>query len=278
MSEVHRVAVEIGGTEIAFETGEPIMIHNRNKIAALFAAVACAILAIWIDATHANPSEQSVLVLNPADNAKPADTSKQPDAKRAETKPAVVTNTAPVLPPPIRPTPKAPASDVAMPPQKSGSARNTPKRPFMRPAVPRDVESRERLAAYADPQALPPPADARPEFSERSLRATPDLGENASQTKVHPAPPIKYDTDHDARKMYRSGQVQLVMVTQDPADGCCYEIPMCIPACCTGEPKISSGRGIFGRGVVEYCWQCGFRAKVKFRHTLGDVRVDYEGD
>ena len=34
----------------------------------------------------------------------------------------------------------------------------------------------------------------------------------------------------------------------------------------------------FGRGVVEYCWACGFRAKVKFRHVLGDVKVDYEGD
>ena len=100
----------------------------------------------------------------------------------------------------------------------------------------------------------------------------------AAGVSVKPTPPIVYDTDHDARKMYRSGQVELVMVTQDPSDGCCYEIPLCIPACCTGDPKVSSGRGIFGRGVVEYCWACGFRAKVKFRHTLGDVRVDYEGD
>jgi hypothetical protein len=254
------------------------MINNRNKIAVLAAAAACASLAIWIDATHANPSEQSVLVLNPADNAKRAETAKQPDAKPAQTKPPVNTDAAPVLPPPNRPTAKAPTPNATMPPQKSDSARTSAKRPFMRPAVPRDVESRERLAAYADPQALPPPADARPDSSEHSLRATPDLRENEPQVKVHPAPPIKYDTDHDARKMYRSGQVQLVMVTQDPADGCCYEIPMCIPACCTGEPKISSGRGLLGRGVVEYCWQCGFRAKVKFRHTLGDVRVDYEGD
>jgi len=78
--------------------------------------------------------------------------------------------------------------------------------------------------------------------------------------------------------MYRSGQIQMVMVTQDPADGCCYEIPLCIPACCTGAPTISSGHGIFGRGVVEYCWSCGFRAKVKFRHVRGDVKVEYDGD
>ena len=107
-----------------------------------------------------------------------------------------------------------------------------------------------------------PPRDAKP-----------------AELVVHPAPPIEYDTDGDARRMYRhSGQVELIMVTQDPADGCFYEIPLCIPACCTGEPMVSSGRGIFGRGVVEYCWPCGFRAIVKFRHILGDVRVDYEGD
>jgi hypothetical protein len=96
---------------------------------------------------------------------------------------------------------------------------------------------------------------------------------------IHPALPIKYDTDSDARRMYRhNGEVELIMVTQNPADGCFYEIPLCIPACCTGEPIMSGGRGIFGRGVVEYCWPCGFRAIVKFRHILGDVRVDYEGD
>jgi hypothetical protein len=80
--------------------------------------------------------------------------------------------------------------------------------------------------------------------------------------------------------MYRhTGQIELVMVTQNPADGCYYEIPLCIPSCCVGEPTMSAGHGIFGRGVVEYCWpSCGFRAIVKFRHVLGDVRVDYEGD
>jgi hypothetical protein len=30
------------------------------------------------------------------------------------------------------------------------------------------------------------------------------------------------------------------------------------------------GRGIFGRGVTEYCWPCGFRAIVKFRQVLGE--------
>ena len=78
--------------------------------------------------------------------------------------------------------------------------------------------------------------------------------------------------------MYRSGEVNVVMLTKNPADGCAYEIPMCIPACCVGDPSVSGGRGLLGRGVVEYRWPCGFRAIVKFRHLRGDIEVEYEGD
>jgi len=180
-----------------------------------------------------------------------------------------------VLPPPVKhsdtakdPAPQQTAGatltqpNKATPPQIQPPAKSAVKRPFMRPAQPREP-GRGQLTTHDEPMPAPegPPAS----------------GPSVRDPNVHPAPPIVYDTDHDARKMYRSGQVQLVMVTQDPADGCCYEIPLCIPAC-TGEPKISSGRGLLGRGVVEYCWSCGFRAKVKFRHVRGDVRVDYEGD
>jgi hypothetical protein len=102
-----------------------------------------------------------------------------------------------------------------------------------------------------------------------------------AEFEVKPTPPIVYDTDRDARRMYRSsGDVDIVMVTQNPADGCYYEIPLCVPGCCVGEPTVSSGRGIFGRGVVEYCWpSSGFRAIVKFRQIVRcDVKVEYEGD
>jgi hypothetical protein len=137
------------------------------------------------------------------------------------------------------------------------------KRPFLRPAEPqRRVPAATALSVTEEPmpapEILPGPADG---------------------IEVRPTPPIEYDTDGDARRMYRrTGEVHLVMVTQNPADGCFYEIPLCIPACCTGEPIVSSGQGIFGRGVVEYCWACGFRAEIKFRHVLGDVKVEYEGD
>ncbi|HEX5472132.1 MAG TPA: hypothetical protein VFW73_09605 [Lacipirellulaceae bacterium] len=173
-------------------------------------------------------------------------------------KPVTSTEDGPVLPPPAKQlTRHAPQAQpqVANPPAKQ---------PFMRPAVPREsapanpTVQRERLPAPA--QAQPAPLAVQP------------------AARVHPAPPIDYDTHHRARRMYRSGQVEVVMVAQNPADGCCYEIPLCVPACCTGAPAVSSGRGLLGRGVVEYCWSCGFKAKVKFRHILGDVKVDYEVD
>ncbi len=95
---------------------------------------------------------------------------------------------------------------------------------------------------------------------------------------VHPAPPIVTHASLSARRLYRCHEeVSLVMATIDPVTCCVYEIPLCVPACCTGAPTISSRSGLLGRGVVEYCWPCGFTAKVKFRHVLGDVKVEYDG-
>jgi hypothetical protein len=231
------------------------MIYRWNRIAQFSALGACCSLAVWISSTSAKDAETSVLV-------------KKPDAAAAQ---------GPVLPPPAQPAkptndlfaPKQPAPTTAVEPKLppptpiQPRATSTVKRPFMQPAQPREP-ARGQLSAQTEPMPAP--------------QGQPLPAPSVRDPNIHPAPPIKYDTDHDARKMYRSGQVQLVVVTQDPSDGCCYEIPLCIPACCTGEPKISGGRSLLGRGVVEYCWACGFKAKVKFRHVLGDVKVDYEGD
>ncbi len=214
------------------------MIFRWNKIAQLAAISACCSLAVWISSTSAKDEETSVLV-------------KQPSAAPAD---------GPVLPPPSNPSKNiAPQQKDAAPQHQM--AKPAAKRPFMRPAEPRQP-AHGKLTADGE---LPTP--------ERPAAAPP-----ATELSVRPAPPIKYETHHKARRMYRSGQVQLVMVAQDPADGCNYEIPLCVPACCDGAPTVSGGRGIFGRGVVEYCWSCGFQAKVKFRHVLGDVKVDYEVD
>jgi hypothetical protein len=102
-----------------------------------------------------------------------------------------------------------------------------------------------------------------------------ELASPQSAVTVHPVARIDYDVTHRARKLFGGSPfVELSMVTQNPADGCFYEIPMCLPACCTGEPKVTSYCGLFGRGVVVYCYECGLEIEVKFR-LRGDVEVEY---
>jgi hypothetical protein len=135
--------------------------------------------------------------------------------------------------------------------------------------------------------SAPPQAGQPQQVIDESVPAPSSTGTSIAPTTSLPAPMdfaparrpphVVYDTDREARRMYAGGSVNLVMVAENPADKCLYEIPICIPACCTGAPSVHSYLGLFGRGVVEYCWPCGFRAIVKFRN-IGDVRVDYEGD
>jgi hypothetical protein len=144
-----------------------------------------------------------------------------------------------------------------------------------------------RLIAQVAPIAAPTqvqPTPAQPTPMQPTPQPVIDEGVDApnslpspSSATVRRPPHIVYDTDSDARRMYRTGSVNMIMVTENPADHCVYEIPLCIPACVTGTPTVNSYCGLFGRGVVEYCWPNGFEAKVKFRN-IGDVRVDYEGD
>ncbi len=141
----------------------------------------------------------------------------------------------------------------------------------------------QEQSVLVPPQVTPPtplpamPSPAQPQLNETMPpQNTPAVV--VSEPVVHPAPPIVTHASLSARRMYRCHEeVSLVMATMDPVTCCVYEIPLCVPACCTGAPTISSRNGLLGRGVVEYCWPCGFSAKVKFRHVLGDVKVEYDG-
>ena len=247
------------------------MNYSRKKLAAFSAVGAACSLAVWLGTTNA---EESSVLIN---------------------KPGVETQTGPALPPPQNPKAADDGANgvVAAPQESAPTARSqellptppqtvqqppatTAKKPFMRPAVPRDG-GKGKLVSGQEPTLAPDAAIPlqRPGAELPILESSPPF---ASDLQVRPTPPIKYDTDHDARKMYRTGEVNVVMLTKDPADGCAYEIPMCIPACCVGDPSVSGGRGLLGRGVVEYRWPCGFRAIVKFRHLRGDIEVEYEGD
>jgi len=127
----------------------------------------------------------------------------------------------------------------------------------------------------AEPELIPavpttPIPAPLPDGAPPEMLATPD-----GAVKVHPVAHIDYDITRRARKRFAGSPfVDLTMVTQNPADGCFYEIPMCLPACCTGEPQVTSYCGLFGRGVVVYCYECGLEIEVKFR-LRGDVEVEY---
>jgi hypothetical protein len=58
---------------------------------------------------------------------------------------------------------------------------------------------------------------------------------------------------------------EVVLVVADPATcDCAVEVPLCIPACCEGEPCVTSRCGVLGRRIVWYEWKCGFKARVVF--------------
>jgi hypothetical protein len=65
---------------------------------------------------------------------------------------------------------------------------------------------------------------------------------------------------------------EITLKVKNPCTGCEVDVPLCLPACCEGEPTVCCGKGIFCRDTVEYEWCCGFRAKVVFRHC-GDLLV-----
>jgi hypothetical protein len=70
--------------------------------------------------------------------------------------------------------------------------------------------------------------------------------------------------------------VETVLTVNDPCTCCPVQIPVCLPACCSGEPTVCCGRGLLGRTVVSYDWCCGFSVTVRFLHS-GDIVVVTRG-
>lgn len=91
-------------------------------------------------------------------------------------------------------------------------------------------------------------------------------------------PCIKYRHVHRWKKVCcGSGTINTVLMVEDPCKcGCAIEVPVCIPACCTGEPCVKSRCGLLGCGVVTYEWCCGYKLTVKLKKH-GDVVVTYFG-
>lgn len=66
--------------------------------------------------------------------------------------------------------------------------------------------------------------------------------------------------------------LKIVLKVQDPCTCCTYDVPVCLPGCCCGEPVVCDKVGILGRASVTYEWCCGYRVKVVF-DRCGDITV-----
>lgn len=61
----------------------------------------------------------------------------------------------------------------------------------------------------------------------------------------------------------REDMKETCLVVKDPCDPCCeLELPVCIPCCCEVPCSVKCSKGLFGRTITEYCWDCGFRMEV----------------
>lgn len=68
----------------------------------------------------------------------------------------------------------------------------------------------------------------------------------------------------------------LVLQVCHPCTGCKYDIPVCVPACCTGEPCVHFERTLIGHGKTVFRWQCGHTVVVRYTHG-GGYRVMERG-
>jgi len=67
--------------------------------------------------------------------------------------------------------------------------------------------------------------------------------------------------------------VKATLSVPDPCQcDCAYDVNVCLPACCTGEPTVCKGCDLLGRPTVTYSWCCGFTVKASFRRC-GDLLV-----
>jgi hypothetical protein len=69
---------------------------------------------------------------------------------------------------------------------------------------------------------------------------------------------------------------QTVLTVIDPRSCCAIDVPVCLPACCTGQPQCNGRNGLFGRGITSYDWCCGYSVRIVVGHH-GDVTVHYYG-
>jgi hypothetical protein len=126
------------------------------------------------------------------------------------------------------------------------------------------------VLAQASPAAARGIGPVKAQLTSLSAAAVEELA--APQPDCCPKPCVTYR--HRGPKLCCDCKpgVPTVLKVKDPCSCCETEISVCLPACCTGEPTMSCGSGLFCRDVVCYEWCCGFSVRVTFKHC-GDLIV-----
>ncbi|MEX0677079.1 MAG: hypothetical protein WD063_08390 [Pirellulales bacterium] len=117
------------------------------------------------------------------------------------------------------------------------------------------------------------PADAQTASIANAETVTAEPISGAPEPDCCPPPCIKYR--HCGPKLCCGPckpPKQIVLKVKNPCTCCEVEVPVCLPACCEGDPTVCCGKGFLCRDVVEYEWCCGFYVRVAFKRC-GDLVV-----
>jgi hypothetical protein len=70
--------------------------------------------------------------------------------------------------------------------------------------------------------------------------------------------------------------IPVVLEVCHPCTGCKYEVPVCVPACCTDTPCVKFEKTLVGYGKTVFTWKSGHTVVVRYPHT-GGYRVIERG-
>lgn len=127
-----------------------------------------------------------------------------------------------------------------------------------------------------DPPAAPTPP-ASPSDAAPAAAAPVYASGCCADAKPCCDPCIKYR--HRRNRCFKCcecGTTSCTLRVKDPCCCCYIDVPVCMPCCVKGEPCVSTRCGLFGRTIVEYSWDCGYRIEVAMTKH-GDAIVTYFG-
>lgn len=58
----------------------------------------------------------------------------------------------------------------------------------------------------------------------------------------------------------------IVLQVCHPCTGCTIDVPVCVPACCTGAPTVCFRNTLIGNGKTVFEWCCGYQVVVRYTH------------